>query len=389
MLFKKVVPGALIFAMFGCISQFVIAEEKSSSPFEFNGYMDIYYQNSPQAHAPVAPAMGPSYLEGRVFDNQHNVMTLNMVEVSAKRKVGVVSFRIDLAFGQMVDGLAGSGTLANGQPVAANSTEPTRNVTQATIGYSPSQIPNLTVTVGKFYSMIGYETTKAKDNLQYSRSLSFNYAIPYWHEGVSVSYGVVPDKFSATIQVLNAWDGRISAENNKSPTLALGLNTTPASGLAANYNFMTGKESIDPDATRQLHELNLTYAMSPEVSVAADYVLALQKHAIAADNSSAEWKTLALYVKYTPVSWYTLSPRYEIFDDSDKGFALSGFSGAGGIQQKITSLTVANNFTISEGFEGRLEYRSDKSNKDGYYKDSNGNNTDHQDSYTVAFLASF
>ncbi len=82
MLFKKVVPGALIFAMFGCISQFVIAEEKSSSPFEFNGYMDIYYQNSPQAHAPVAPAMGPSYLEGRVFDNQHNVMTLNMVEVS-------------------------------------------------------------------------------------------------------------------------------------------------------------------------------------------------------------------------------------------------------------------------------------------------------------------
>ncbi|MBK7845412.1 MAG: outer membrane beta-barrel protein [Bdellovibrionales bacterium] len=348
-----------------------------------------YYQNSPQAHAPVAPAMGPSYLEGRVFDNQHNVMTLNMVEVSAKRKVGEVSFRIDLAFGQMVDGLAGSGSLANGQPATANSTEPTRNVTQATIGYSPSQIPKLTITVGKFYSMIGYETTKAKDNMQYSRSLSFNYAIPYWHEGASFSYGVVPDKFNATVQVLNSWDGRISAENNMSPTLALGLNTTPASGFAANYNFMTGKESSDPDATRQLHELNLTYAIIPEVSVAADYVLALQKHAIATDSSSAEWKTLALYVKYTPVSWYTLSPRYEIFDDSDKGFALSGFSGAGGIQQKITSFTVANNFAISEGLEGRLEYRSDKSNKDGYYKDSNGNSTDQQDSYTVSLLASF
>lgn len=389
MFFKKIVPGAFIFATLACTGKFVIAEEKHSSPFEFNGYMDIYYQNSPQAHAPAAPAAGPSYLEGRVFDNQNNVFVLNMAELSAKRKVGEVSFRIDLAFGQMVDGLAGNGTLANGQAAAANSTESTRNITQATIGYSPSQIPNLMVTAGKFYSMIGYETTKAKDNLQYSRSLSFNYAIPYWHEGVSISYGVVPDKFNATVQVLNAWDGRISAENNKSPTLALGLNTTPVSGLVANYNFMTGRESNDPDATRQFHELHLTYAMSPEVSVAADYVLALQKHAIATDNSSAEWKTLAFYVKYTPVSWYTLSPRYETFDDSDKGFALNGFNGAGGIQQKITSLTVANNFMISEGLEGRLEYRSDKSNKDGYYKDSNGNNTDQQDSYTVAFLASF
>ncbi|MBK7845411.1 MAG: hypothetical protein IPJ71_17330 [Bdellovibrionales bacterium] len=41
MLFKKVVLSALIFATICCKSQFVIAEEKTSSPFEFNGYMDI------------------------------------------------------------------------------------------------------------------------------------------------------------------------------------------------------------------------------------------------------------------------------------------------------------------------------------------------------------
>jgi hypothetical protein len=385
---RKIKPCALISATLIGINTFALAEDKAPPPFEFNGYVDFYYQNSTQAHRPLSPATGPSYLEGRVFDNLNDEMVLNMAEISVKRKVGEVSFRMDLAFGQMVDALAGSGTLANGQPASANSQEPSRNITQAIVTYTPVKIPNLTVTAGKFYALIGYETTKAKDNWQYSRSLSFNYAIPYWHEGLSLQYGFVPDKFSAMVQVVNAWDGRISSESNKSPTFCFNLNTTPVADLAVNYNFMSGTESSDAYATRQLHELNAAYTISSKVSVAADYVMGSQKHAISADNSSAKWNTVAFYVKYNPVSWYTLSPRYEIFDDTDKGYALSGFNSAGGTKQKIKSFTVANNFMIADGLEGRLEYRTDKSNSSGFYKDRAGQNTDHQDSYTAAVLYS-
>ncbi len=389
MFIKGIWPGVLLTINFALVTQSAFCEDKTPTPFEFNGYADIYYQHSPQAHSPVAPATGPAYLEGRVFDNLNDQMVLNMVELSAKRKVGEVAFRLDLAFGQMVDALAGSGTLSNGQPAPANSQEPTRNVTQATITYSPANLPNLTVTAGKFYALMGYETTKAKDNWQYSRSLAFNYAVPYWHEGVSVQYGFVPDKFSAMVQLVNAWDGRISAEANKSPSLCVNLNATPLTGLIANYNFMSGIEGSDKEGIRQLHEANVAYTIVPQVAVAVDYILGSQKHAMTADNSSAQWNALALYLKYTPVNWYSLSPRYEIFDDSDKGFALSGFNGAGGIKQKINSITIANNFIIGDGLEGRIEYRRDKSDNNGFYKDGDGQNADHQESYTIALLYSF
>jgi hypothetical protein len=203
-----------------------------------------------------------------------------------------------------------------------------------------------------------------------------------------MQYGVIPDKFSAMVQIVNAWDGRISSESNKSPTFCFNLNSTPNGDLVANYNFMTGAEGSDAKAIRQLHEINIAYKINSKVSVAADYVLGNQKRAISTDNSSAKWNTQAFYIKYNPISWYTLSPRYEIFDDTDKGFALSGFSSAGGTKQKIQSLTIANNFVVAEGLEGRLEYRTDKSTQSGFYKDRVGQNTDHQDSYTAALLYS-
>lgn len=366
-----------------------MADDPAPAAIEFSGYIDVYSQHSPQGHMPAPPNTGPSYLEGRAFDALNDQVVLNMVELSAKRKVDEVTFRLDLAFGEMVDVLAGSGTMTDGRPSPTNFWESTRNITQAFLAYTPKQLPNLTVMAGKFYAMLGFETTKAKDNWQYSRSLSFNYAIPYWHEGLSVQYAWVPDKFSSTIQLLNAWDGRTSAETNKSPTLCLNLNTTPATGLTANYNFISGIETGAADSRRQVHEVNISYAILPEVSVAADYVLGSQEHAIAADQSRANWNSVAFYAKYSPTSWYVFSPRYEIFDDSDKGFALSGYSNTGGLRQKIQALTVANNFAISEGLEARLEFRQDKSNKDSFFKDKAGQGINHQDSYTLALLYSF
>lgn len=364
----------------------VAAAESAPSPFEFSGYLDVYYQNSPEAHDPTAPATGPAYLEGRVFDAHSNQVTLNMVELSAKRKVGDVAFRVDLAFGHMVDALAGSGTLSNGQPAAANAQEPTRNITQAFVAYSPASVPNLTITAGKFYTHMGYEVTRAKDNWQYSRSLTFNYAIPFWHEGLSANYAFVPGKFGATIYLLNAWDGRVSTEANKSATLGANLNATPIDGLTANYNYIGGVETVRD--RREAHELNVAYAVSPQVSVAADYVMGSHEKAVNTNTDDAKWSGLAFYVKYSPMSWYTLSPRYEIFNDAD-GYLLGTHSNTPATKHKITSITIANNFTLHDGLEARLEYRSDKSNADGYFKNSSGSNSDKQDSYTAALLYSF
>ncbi len=83
---------------------------------------------------------------------------------------------------------------------------------------------------------------------------------------------------------------------------------------------------------------------------------------------------------------YTLSPRFETYDDSDSGLTMAVGTP---VKQKITAITVSNNFDLGDGFEGRLEFRTDKSDSSAYFKNSDGTATDKQDSYTVALLYSF
>src|SRR5205085_1561127 len=104
-----------------------------------------------------------------------------------------------------------------------------RNITQAYLSYSPLSLPALTVTAGKFYAFIGLEGFKAKDNWQYSRSFSYNFN-PYWHQGISAKYAFVPDKVSATIFYINASDGRLSQETNRSPSVGLNFYAVPIEG---------------------------------------------------------------------------------------------------------------------------------------------------------------
>lgn len=349
--------------------------------FEITGYLDFYYQNSPQGHPFTPPSTGPQIVEGRTFDKHINQMTLNMGEMSLKKKSGKVSFRADIAMGEMVDQLSGGSSQG---PVNVAANEPTRNLTQATLSYAVND--QFSMTAGKFYTHMGFEVTKAKDNYQYSRSYTFNYGIPFWHEGVSGTYSIVPGKFATTVYLLNAWDGRISQEQNKSSTIGANLNFTGVDGLTANYNYIGGSE-VTAQNNREVHEVNLAYVINPVFTVAADYIFGIQKNALV--TADAKWNGLTVYLKAIVNDVYSISPRYELFDDSDSGFAVSGGLTSAGVKQKISSITLANNFNLGDGLEARLELRSDNSDSDLYFKDKDGTASDHQESYTAAILYSF
>lgn len=372
---------------------YVGAEENktvsSSSGVELNGYFDFYYQGSSQGHSFGNPT-GPEVVDGRYFDRHVNQMTLNMAEISLKRKSNQVSFRADFAVGEMVDQLSGGGSQsvtgsgAGQNPTNSAANEPTRNLTQATLTYSATD--RLSVTAGKFYTHMGLEVTKAKDNWQYSRSYTYNYGIPFWHEGVSAAYVVVPEKFSTTIYLLNAWDGRVSQELNQSTTVGANLNFSGVEGLVANYNYLGGAEAIDK-SQREVHEINLSYTVNPTLSLATDYVMGAQKNIVS--TGDAKWSGLAVYLKIAVNNVYSISPRYETFDDSDSGFAISGGLSAPGTKQKISSWTLSNNFNLGDGLEARIEMRSDKSDSSLFFKDKSGSTTDRQESFLAAFLYAF
>lgn len=370
------------------VSQGALGEEVSvPQSLKINGYFDSYYQYSPQGHMPTTGSGAP-YIEGRVFDNLHNQIVLNMVEISVAQKFREVSFRVDLGFGQQIDAMATNGTInsTNGQPTGAD-TEPTRNVTQAYLAYTPVNLPDLTITVGKFYAFIGLEGFKAKDNWQYSRSFNYNFS-PYWHQGIGAKYALVPDQISATLFYINASDGRLSQETNRSPSIGANVNVVPLKDWVVNYNYLGGPESDAANSRRDVHEVNSTYQIHSMWTVAADYTWAEQKNALA-NGDRGQWWAIDGYVKFQPVDWYYFSPRYEFVDDSDQGVGLSAFSRSGGVKQRIESITLTNAWPMKNGLDLRVEYRSDRSSSDGYFKSSAGTPVRHQDSYTVAALFAF
>lgn len=344
--------------------------ETLEKPLEFSGYFDMYYQTdaNQQLRAP-----------GRVFDARNNVAQVNLAELSFKKTKGPVQFRGDLAFGEMVD------TLVGVDPTAAVSTanaDPSKNITQAIVTYTPSAVNGLTIAAGKFYSYLGFEVTHAKDNWNYSRSYTYNYGIPFWHEGMSIGYAFIPGKLTGTVYVLNAWDGRIANEQNKSATLGASINWIPVESASLIYNYIGGAEGTDSGAVRTVHELNGSYAFNSLLSLAFDVISGQQTHVTT--TTDAKWNAYTIYAKLSFTPWYNLSPRYEVFDDKD-GFALGQ-----GISQKITSVTLSNNFNLGDGLEARLEIRHDKSNVEStYFKNKDGQNSDSETTTTVALLYSF
>lgn len=164
MRFIGVFIGASV--LIGLASPIALADE-----LKWSGQVDFYFQLSPQAHSPQpSTSGGPEVVEGRYFDRHSNEMTLNMAQIALERTHGRSTFSLELSAGEMVDQLAGGGSQSVTQTNPTNSAanEPTRNITRATLGYRFTD--ELQVTVGKFYTHVGFEGTSAKDNFQYSRS---------------------------------------------------------------------------------------------------------------------------------------------------------------------------------------------------------------------------
>src|SRR5438270_608003 len=99
----------------------------------------------------------------------------------------------------------------NVQPVQAQeATVPVASATPAPLG------KGLQVDVGKFVTQHGAEVIEAKSNWNYSRSLLFSLAIPYYHSGVRVSYAL-NGKTTIMGTIVNGWNNVV--ENNSGKTL--------------------------------------------------------------------------------------------------------------------------------------------------------------------------
>jgi Putative beta-barrel porin-2, OmpL-like. bbp2 len=326
-------------------------------PTTLSGFVDMYYgYNSNQ----------PSSRQGNnlFFTPYSNQFGLNMIELILDKPPDAANSRtgyhVALGFGQAMNVVNGSdpGGLGFSQYLK-----------EAYFSYLAPVGKGLQIDAGKFVTPNGAEVIETKDNWNYTRSLLFYYAIPYYHYGMRAKY-TFNDKYSLTGYFVNGWNSIVAANTGKTYGVSVGWNPNKKLGFAQNYT--AGPQlspTSDPGGSnsswRQLWDTVITYSPTPKLSLILNgdygrgdrYLNPITNTA----TSPVSWYGGAGYVKYAPNSKYAFVTRYEYFNDPD-GFT-TGLGPALGLGQHMQEVTGTFERTIAGHIISRFEYRHDLSNQ--------------------------
>jgi hypothetical protein len=329
----------------------------SVGPIDFSGLVDAYY--SYNSNHP-APATNQLYN----FNAQANQFSLNMAKLTMQHDADPVGFRVDFGFGKAFD-------LVNGAEANLGAM---RNIEQAYVSLRPKGGKGFQVDFGKFVTSAGAEVIETKDNWNYSRSLLFALAIPYYHFGVRTTMPV-GSHFTGGVQVTNGWNN--VEDNNSGKTFGFIGNVTGKKATWSN-NFYVGAENAGTNkGLRKLYDTTLLLTPSDKASFYINYDYGRNKAPL---GDAAIWSGIAGAARFQLNSWFALAPRAEWFLDRQ------GFST--GVKQSLKEFTITAEGKMAEGLLARLEYREDWSDQKFFQRGTTGANT-RQGTVTLGVVAFF
>jgi hypothetical protein len=328
--------------------------------FEFGALVDGYYGyhwNQPEGDAPL-----------RNFDTRHDQAALSMAQVwfssqaSAEHRAG---FNVKLNFGH-------ASSLINAYEPGTD--QSLQFLEQAYVSYLAPLGKGLQVDAGKFVTPLGAEVIEARDDWNYSRSLLFALAIPYYHMGARLTYSA-SDRVALSGYVVNGWNNVV--ENNSGKTFGAQIAVKPAASLSVVANYMAGPEQPGNTAGwRHIFDTTATFAATPRLNFMANYDYGTDT----VGGAAVHWTGVAGYARYQANSWLAFSPRLEWYDDPQGATT--------GIAQTLKEVTVTVECKAADNLLVRGEYRTDVSDVP-FFKNDLGAAVSHQPSFTIGVLYSF
>jgi hypothetical protein len=334
--------------------------EAKAAPIEVLGFVDTYYGfdfNRPNGDVQL-----------RNFDTKHNQLSLGLLEVALEQKPTAASrlgFRADLDFGPTTDMIHAA------EPGGADIF---KAFEQAYLSWLAPAGKGLQLDVGKFVTPHGAEVIEAKDNWNYSRSLLFALAIPYYHVGVRGTYAV-SDKVSLGGFFVNGWNNAV--DNNSGKTFGLQAIVKPHAKVTLAQNVMMGPEQADNTAdSRFLSDTTLTFNATSTLSLMLNYDRGTDTIA----GTGVTWQGIAAYARIQATPTWAFSPRVEWLDDAD-GFMT-------GVSQSVKEITLTSEHKVSGGLLARLELRRDMAEEAFFLKDD-GSLSKSQTTFALGLVYAF
>jgi hypothetical protein len=346
-----------------CLSGAALAQEAAPAPaptptptpeppkIDVGGYVDVYYGYNFNQVDPLL----------RSFDVQHNTFSLSAAEVNFAKvptSDSPIGFRTDLFFGKAADLTAAFEPEEDGKEIY-------KHVQQAYVSLLTGKVQ---WDVGKFVTPAGAEVIESQDNWNYTRSILFGYAIPFYHLGVRAAVPLT-DEVTVAGYLVNGWNN--ASELNGGKTFGASLTFKPTDKVTLIVNDLVGKEAEDLD-TRNIFDTTLTFALTDKFSVMGNFDYGTE--------GPLSWWGIAAYAKLQAAPSWAVVGRYEYLDDTDGGFMTIG--------SKAQSLTLTSDHLIAGALKARLEYRPDLTDGD-YFEKDDGSLTDSQSTVTVGLVYAF
>jgi hypothetical protein len=289
----------------------------------------------------------------RNFDVNTNQFGLNMIELVADKSVDTtnrVGYHVAVGFGQAMN-MVNASEVGPGAIPGSSISNFDQYLKEGYMEYMAPIGKGLQINVGKFVTPAGAEVIESKDNWNYSRSLLFSWAIPYFHFGASAKYAFSP-KFAVTGYVVNGWNNSI--DNNTGKTAGFSAAWTPNAKFSIIETYLGGPEQANDNSDfRHLTDTVITYNPTAKLSLMANYDYGHEAIGTAQLKpfTVAKWSGLAGYIKYAPNDRWAFALRGEYFDDNQ------GWST--GTAQELNEFTATVQRMISSKIITRLEFRRD------------------------------
>lgn len=316
-------------------STFAFAQD---TPLEISGSADAYwkYDFAKTANIPTS------------FATDHNSVSLGMIDVVLKKKTGKTSFVGEVSFGPR--GAGQSIPDVDGQSFHIQNLYAT---------YAASE--KLSLTAGYMGTFIGYEVISPLANFHYSTSYLFTTG-PFQNAGIKANYAV-SSKVGLMVGLFNdQWNTYKATPEFGLNAFGAQLTLTPAEGLTAYFNLLTGSES------GTIVDLTAAYQVSPK------FKLGLNAADFSGVDSGSGYSGIALYPSVAISDSFGLGLRAESFKSKTLDTSVSAF-------------TLSANLK-SGGLTFIPEIRLDSASEDSFYK-SNGNPTKSASQFAVAMVYGF
>jgi hypothetical protein len=321
----------------------------SVGALDFSGFIDGYY--SYNVNRPSNAANG-QVNDLYNFNDKTDQFNLAEADLSINHNPDPIGVHVDLIFGR------------TNALIHSSSEKDTDNyLEQAYISATPPKTHGTEIDFGQFVTSAGAEVIPAMSNWNYSHSILFGYAVPYYHFGLRTSTPVTKT-WTAGLQLVNGWNNVVN--NNGGVTVGLTSAYTKPK-YTWDLNYYTGPENNDTQkGYRNLIDTTVLLTPTAKFNAYINYDYG-QNHTPAvtgtSDDSPAEsphWQGVAVAAHEQITGKSALTGRIEYFDDNQ------GFST--GTTQELKEVTATYEYKWAYGLLSRIEYRHDWSNQDFFHK---------------------